>query len=304
MKAAAERIRVAAAMGILFVGAGLEAGGVTLTGQSQHNISNNFSPAFYEASGLGMAKNESKLWSVGDENDFRMYKMELNGAAVSDATAVRASGVPAIQDPSFEGVTYAPPPPGISDDHYIYLVDENSNSVVPVNYNTNRYSAPIPLSGMAGYSSIVCQGSNQTVANAFTAGGPNNNDNPTESGLEGITWNSDRSRFFLLKEKNPGLLIEVSADLRTIHACQTLTYNGADYSDVSYDPVRRRFWIVSDEGNSLALYDWSSASRVQGWGLGYSNGEGVAFNPATSQLFIVTDNGGGQASYLYVYKVQ
>lgn len=119
-----------------------------------------------------------------------------------------------------------------------------------------------------------------------------------------ISAAAHRSRFFLLKEKNPGLLIEVSADLRTIRACQTLTYNGADYSDVSYDPVRRKFWIVSDEASSLALYDWSSASRVQGWGLGYDNGEGVAFNPATSQLFIVTDNGGGQASYLYVYKVQ
>lgn len=296
MKAASRQIRVAAATGILFVGAVLEAGGVTLTPQSGHNISNNFSPQFYEASGLGIAKNQTKLWSVGDENDFRMYRMELNGAAFSDATAGPASGVSAIQNASFEGVTYAPPPPGITDDNYIYLVDENSNSVVPVNYNTNQYRAPIPLSGMAGYSSVVCQGSTQTVQQAFINAG--------NAGLEGITWNSHRARFFLLKEKDPGLLIEVSADLGTIHACQKLTYSGADYSDVSYDPVRRRYWIVSDEGNSLALYDWSSASPVQGWGLGYGGGEGVAFNPATSQLFIVTDNGGGQTSYLYVYKVQ
>lgn len=296
MKAASGRIRVAASIGILFLGAALEAGGVTLTAQSQHNISNNFTPAFYEASGLAIAKNESKLWSVGDENDFRMYKMELNGAAVSSATASPASGVPAISNPSFEGVTYAPPPPGISDDHYIYLVDESSDSVVPVNYGTNKYSAPIPLSGMNGYSSVVCQGSSQTVQQAFSQ--------VNNTGLEGITWNSHLGKFFLLKEKNPGLMIQVSADLGTIEACRKLTYNNADYSDISYDPVRRKYWIVSDEDQSLALYDWTTGSPVQQWGLGYDGGEGVAFNPATSQLFIATDNGGGQTSYLYVYKVQ
>lgn len=297
MKAASGWLRVAAAMIFLVTGVQSEAGGAILTFQSKHNISNNFTPAFYEASGLGIAKNESKLWSVGDENNFTMYKMELNGAAVSDNTAVPGTSV-TLMNASFEGVTYAPPPPGISDDHYIYLVDENSSSVVPVNYNTNEYRAPIPLSGMNGYSSVVCQGSSDTVEDAFDGAEAAN------TGLEGITWNSHRSRFFLLKEKNPGLLIEVSADLGTIHACQTLAYNNADYSDVSYDPIRRKYWIVSDEGKSLALYDWSSASPVQGWGLSYDNGEGVAFNPGTSQLFIATDNGGGQTSYLYVYKVQ
>jgi uncharacterized protein YjiK len=296
MKAASSWIRVAVAMVFLIVGAQSEAGSATLTFQSKYNITNNFNPEFYEASGLGIAKNESKLWSVGDENNFAMYKMELDGTAVSDATAGPASGVTPIQNASFEGVTYGPPPPGISDDHYIYLVDENSNSVVPVNYNTNQYRAPIPLSGMAGYSSIVCQGGSlQTVQQAFSQAG--------NSGLEGITWNSDLSSFFLLKEKSPGLLIQVSADLRTIRACQTLTYTGSDYADVSYDPIRKKYWIVSDEGKSVALYDWSSASPVQQWGLGYDNGEGVAYNPATSQLFIVTDNN-DQPSYLYVYKVQ
>lgn len=285
----------AMSMAMVLGGARVEAASLTLTGQ--HNISNNFTPAFYEASGLAIAKNESKLWSVGDENNFTMYKMELNGAAVSNATAGPAPGVTAISNASFEGVTYAPPLPGISDDHFIYLVDENSNSVVPVNYNTNKYSKPIPLSGMAGYSSIVCSGGTlQTVQQAFSQAG--------NSGLEGITWNSDLSRFYLLKEKNPGLLIQVSSDLKTIQACQTLTYNNADYADVSYDSTRKKYWIVSDEGKSVALYDWSSASAVQQWNLGYDNGEGVAFNPGTSQLFIATDNGGSQASYLYVYKVQ
>ena len=296
MKTASGWIRVAAAMGFLFAGA-MEAGSASLTFQAKKNITNNFSPPFYEASGLGIAKNESKLWSVGDENNFTMYKMELNGTAVSDNVAAPGTSV-TILNASFEGVTYAPPPPGISDDHYIYLVDENSDSVVPVNYNTNEYLAPIPLSSMAGYYTVGCAGSTQKVGEIFDA------DQGDNIGLEGITWNSHLSKFFLIKEKSPGLMIQVSADLSTIQACKTLTHSNADYSDISYDPTRGKYWIVSDEGNSVALYDWSTGSAVQQWGLTYGGGEGVAFNPETSQLFIATDNGNGQTSYLYIYKVQ
>ena len=296
MKAARGWCKVAAAVGFLLAGAVAEADGPTLTPVAQHDISNNFNPEFHEASGLGLAKNGTKLWSVGDQDNFSMYKMELSGAAVSNATAGPASGVTSIQDASFEGVTYAPPPSGVTDDHYIYLVDEAANSIVPVNYNTNQYSAAVFLSGMAGYSSVVCQGGTQTVAAAFTNAG--------NSGLEGITWNNDVSSFFVLKEKDPGLLIQVSANLGTITACQVLSYNGADYSGISYDSGRKQYWIVSDDDKSLALYDWTSAKPVKQWGLGYDSGEGVAYDPGTSQIFIVTDNGGSKDSLLYVYKVQ
>ena len=300
MKTALGRLSVAAAvMFFLMVfqmgGARLEA--VTLTLQAKHNITNNFSDPFYEASGLGLAKNRTKLWSVGDENNFHMYKMELDGTAVSNDTIGPASGVAPIQNASFEGVTYAPPPPGITDDHFIYLVDENSTSVVPVNYDTNEHRAPIALSSMVGYSNIVCQGGTQTVQQVFSQSAAN-------AGLEGITWNPDLSSFFLLKEKDPGLLIRVSADLRSIQGCRTLTYNGADYSDVAYDASRKKLWIVSDEGRSVSLYDWGSGSEVQRLGLPFNHGEGVAYDPATSQLFFVTDNGDLQTSYIYIYKVQ
>ena len=135
------------ALGLLL--GGISANAVSLSPPvAQHNISNNFDPEFYEASGLSLAKNGSKLWSVGDENDFRMYKMELNGDAVSDDTVTPLAGVTPISNASFEGVTYGPPPPGTTDDHFIYLVDESTNSIVPVNYGTARYRKPVPLSGM------------------------------------------------------------------------------------------------------------------------------------------------------------
>jgi hypothetical protein len=296
-----KKVQVAVALGILFGGVSAKAAkatDLTLTLVGQHNISNNFDPEFYEASGLGLAKNGTKLWSVGDENNFAMYKMELNGDAVSDVTVGPATGVTPISNASFEGVTYGPPPPGITDDHFIYLVNETTSSVVPVNYSTNKYRAPIRLSSMANYSSTVLCGS-QTVAQAFYNAG--------NSGLEGITWNPDLATFFVIKEKNPGLMIQISSDLRTILACKVLSFNvGGDYSDIAYDPSRGKYWIVSDEAQSVSLYDWTLGAPVQGspFNLTYDGGEGVAYDPATHQLSICTDNGDGQNSYLYTYEVQ
>src|SRR4029078_9817751 len=115
----------------------------------------------------------------------------------------------------------------------------------------------------------------------------------------------DLATFFVLKEKDPGLLIQISSDLTQILACKVLGLtNATDYSDISYDPARGRFWIASDEAQNVYLYNWSTNSMVQGWHLGIANMEGIAFTPSDSRLSIATDNGGGADSYLYVYSVQ
>ncbi len=287
------------ALGVLLGGTQVQAVNLTLTLTGQHNISNNFTPEFYEASGLSLAKNATKLWSVGDENNFAMYKMEMNGDAVSNTTVTAATGVTPISNASFEGVTYGPPPPGVTDDHFIYLVDENSTSIVPVNYSTNKYRKPVPLSGMTNYSSSTIKCGTQTVAQVFT--------NVGNAGLEGITWNPDLATFFVIKEKNPGVMIQISSDLKTILACKVLSFNvGGDYSDIAYDTSRGKYWIVSDESQSVSLYDWSTGTTVQGspFSLTYDGGEGVAYDPSTHELSICTDNGDGQTSYLYTYEVQ
>jgi uncharacterized protein YjiK len=295
------KLQALAALGLLLGGASANvanAANLTLTLTAQHNISNNFSPEFYEASGLSLAKNGTKLWSVGDNNDFRMYKMELNGDAVSADTVTPLST--AISSADFEGVTYGPPPPGITDDHFIYLVDENANSIVPVNYGTLKYRKPVPLSGMANYSSTVQCGTSGTVAQ--------NLNDPTENkGLEGITWNPDLATFFVIQEKEPGLMIQISSDLKTILACKVLGFNATgDYSDIAYDSNRKKYWILSDEAQSVSLYDWSTGTTVQGspFPLTYSHGEGVAYDPVEDQLYTCTDNGNNQNSYLHKYDVQ
>jgi uncharacterized protein YjiK len=268
---------------------------VTLTPVgSAIDISKSFSPAFREASGLGLAKKETKLWSVSDEN-FTMYKMNLDGSAVTSFAPSPVNGVSTISSPDFEGVTYAPQPPGSSNDHYIYLANEKNNSILPVNYDSQKYHAPATLSSMHGYSSVTCDGT-KTVATEFANAG--------SSGLEGITWDPDLNSFFVIKEKSPGLILQISQDLKTISACKVLTFSGHDYSDISYDPTRKQFWIVSDEADAVYLYDFGTNASVFSYNLGYSNGEGVAYDPDNHRLYITTDNGKDSDSYLYTYNVQ
>jgi uncharacterized protein YjiK len=150
---------------------------------------------------------------------------------------------------------------------------------------------------MAGYTSVTCLGGdNSKVYQEFEGSDVN-------SGLEGITWNGDLQSFFVVKEKDPGLMIRISADLQTITACRRLGFSGGDYSGIGYDTARRKYWIVSDEDEAVYLYDWNTATSVR-YPLGYGGGEGVSFNPDNSRLYIVTDNGSGTDSFLYTYRVQ
>jgi uncharacterized protein YjiK len=264
------------------------------------NISNSFpNSPLQEASGLGISKNQTTLWSITDDN-CTVYQIQLSGAGIGYYPGQPSSCPSGLSSSDFEGVTYGPPPPGVTDDHFLYIADENGNRIVKFNYQTPQFVSAKSLSSMANYSSssVTCDGAH-TVADEF-------NGSDANSGLEGITWDPDLNSFFVIKEKDPGLMIRISADLSTIQACKVLTFSGADYSDISYDSTRGQFWIVSDEAQKLYLYNWGTNTVVTNgtYPLGYAHAEGVAFNPANSRLYIATDNGNGNDSYLYTYNVQ
>ncbi|MEO6192901.1 MAG: SdiA-regulated domain-containing protein [Thermoanaerobaculia bacterium] len=266
----------------------------TLTYVSTANITQ-ANPGFYEASGLGTAKNQTSLWSIGD-GALTVYKMYLDGSSNESFLPTPINSQSTVTDTDFEGITYAPPPPGNSDDHFIYVANEGAQAILPVNYSTQKYYAQASLASMAGYTTVNCVGGGKVSTELHGTG--------TNSGLEGITWNGNLNSFFVIQEKSPGLMIKISADLTTITACRVLTFSGADYSDISYDSTRGLFWIVSDEAQKLYLYNWSNGTVTKNWSLPYAHAEGVAFNPGDSRLYIATDNGGGSDSYLYTYSVQ
>jgi len=104
------------------------------------------------------------------------------------------------------------------------------------------------LADMAGYDAI---------AHYFVGGKAN-------KGLEGITWNQETGTIFVMKEGIPGLLVEVSPDLRTIRNHRLLNAENGfrdaevsaedlDFSDICHDRSRDRFWIISDKAKRLFL---------------------------------------------------
>ena len=125
---------------------------------------------------------------------------------------------------------------------------------------------------------------------------------------------------FIMKEKVPGLLVEVSSDLQTVLNHHVLNdENGfcdsevgpdvLDFSDICYDQSRDLFWIVSDKAKRLFLYDWKENKVIQSATLGYGiNGEyeeikkaeGVTIDTDANLLYVVSD----VEARLYVFDIR
>jgi uncharacterized protein YjiK len=106
------------------------------------------------------------------------------------------------------------------------------------------------------------------------------------SGLEALCL-GDSGEFFLLKEKEPGLFIEVSPDFALL--TETELSFADDYSGICYDSTRDGFWIVSDESEKLYLWDSINGVREE-YPLDIPKAEGVVFVAETNSFYIVSDS--------------
>ena len=243
-----------------------------------------------EPSGLTLSHEENALWTISDDTK-KIFNLSLTGE-------LRKNKSFKISDKSLEGIALDPTC------EFLLTVKEPVNEIIKIKVDTKKVESRHPLANMAGYGA---------VKNFFTGGEAN-------KGLEGITWNTKTGTIFVMKEKVPGLLVEVSSDLQTILNHQLLNdKNGfcdtevgpdvLDFSDICYDQSRDRFWIVSDKAKRLFLYDWKGNKVIQSATLGYGiNGkyreikkaEGVAIDPDANRLYVVSD----EEARLYVFDIR
>jgi len=108
----------------------------------------------------------------------------------------------------------------------------------------------------------------------------------SDSGLEGLCLGNS-GKFYLLKEKEPGLFIEVSQDFSTL--TETELSFADDYSGICYDSTRDGFWIVSDESEKLYLWDLTNGVREE-YPLDIPKAEGIVFIAETNSFYIVSDS--------------
>jgi uncharacterized protein YjiK len=243
-----------------------------------------------EPSGLALSHEQDALWTISDDTK-KFFKLSLDGQLQKDASF-------RIPDKGLEGIVLDPT------GEFLLTVKEESNEIIKVNVDTREVADRKRLAGMAGF---------DEVASYFIGDG-------TNKGLEGITWNTATGTIFVMKEKAPGLLVEISSDLRTIQSHQLLNEKNGfrdsdvgaddlDFSDICYDPSRDRFWIISDKAERLFLYDWKENKVLQSAKLSYGKDhkyqkikkpEGVVIDPEAKRLYVVSD----EEARLYVFDIR
>ena len=120
--------------------------------------------------------------------------------------------------------------------------------------------------------------------------------NDENQGLEGISFATFNKHFYIVNESNPGLLIEMDENLNVIEN-YPLTFAN-DYSGICVDNENQQLWIVSDESASVTKCTMKG-ELIESYRIAVSNPEGIAFNPETKELFIISDS----EARLYVFKI-
>ena len=167
----------------------------------------------------------------------------------------------AYEGHDLEGITYD------ASDHTLWVAEENLRRVVHLDLDGNV---------LGSYSTGL-------------TGQPN-------CGLEGIGFNG-AGDLIVLNEKLPGLFVTLD-QYRAVAATDTLTFAG-DYSGITWDPHQAAFWIVSDQSKTISL--WAPGAGVrQSYTLNLPTIEGVAFDPATHRIYLVSDT----EHKLYVFEYQ
>ena len=115
------------------------------------------------------------------------------------------------------------------------------------------------------------------------------------SGLEGITYNPEQKRFYLLNEKDPILLLTLDENLVELNR-DTLRFS-KDASGIYFDSADNRLWILSDESQMIIQTDLSGNEVFQKYYIDIKQPEGITFNKDGTKLYIVSDINGS----LYVF---
>jgi uncharacterized protein YjiK len=245
-----------------------------------------------EPSGLTLSHGKNALWTVSDDTS-KIFKLELNGELKEDKT-IELDGLKGM-----EGIAIG----NYGDYLYVVIESDVNENVVPHNEMPNRIVKvdiagksivdDVKLEDLTGYWAMRAN-----LIDKF---------NRANKGLEGITVDPLTDSIYLLMES--GVLIEVSDDLSEITNYYDLNFgDDVDYSGICFEDVERnRVWITSDKSKKMYLFDIDT-EEVKGDpiklrddnGNSYESSEGVAFDPDTDKIFIVTDEG----HTLFQYKVQ
>lgn len=263
------------------------------------------------------------IWTLDDEKR-NLYRL--------DAAAVLTEKVelPKAMGENLEGIAFVPGGNGAPD--RLVAVQENVGDKGPALVVVDRdgsHARQILLSDIDGYGSVIDPSDDTATPLSRYAEGA-----PESAGLEGIAWcdKPGEEAFYLLKEKSPGLLIELAPDFSRLRSMRVLNigdYSGPrprhtpfadfatdpvmalDFSGIAYDTRRDRLWISGDQDRASYLFDMQS-NRFEQFSLdtGYEEiekPEGIAWlagkNGDNDRLIIANDHENESETFLHFFKI-
>jgi len=106
-------------------------------------------------------------------------------------------------------------------------------------------------------------------------------------GLEGVTYNSLTGGFYLLKEKDPGILIELDRDFHSIQSI--LIHFAQDFSGADFCSADTILWILSHQDASV--FSWRPETGImEKYGIPAVQAEGIAWVKEDRLFYIVDDS--------------
>lgn len=244
------------------------------------------SQGFTEVSGLSLSENGG-FWAVSD-NTARLFRLDEVGK-IQKTESLHA-------EPGLEGVTF----------------DLATGRILTVREDTSEILDVAPDGRTTRHPILAMEGAG-SLAEIFA-------ERDTNDGLEGITIDPETGTVFVVKERRPRLLIEVSPDLSQVRRIVPLTAPAGfvsdraqddrlDVSGLAWDRQRQGLWITSDTGQALYFFCFATM-QARGWPLmreaggktrRVENAEGVALSLDGQTIFIVTDD--GKDSRLLTYRI-
>ena len=116
--------------------------------------------------------------------------------------------------------------------------------------------------------------------------------NSSNSGMEGITYNINDNSIYILNEKDPGKLIKLRSDY-TVMAEYDLNF-ASDYSGIYYENSTNNLWIISDQYSTLNKCTLTG-DLIESYPIRITQPEGIAI--ANEKVYIISD----AEEKLYIY---
>jgi uncharacterized protein YjiK len=129
------------------------------------------------------------------------------------------------------------------------------------------------------------------LKNSFTV-----NDAGGTNGLEGISINDLTNHFFLLKEQNPGVFIELAENFDLLQYKEIRFAD--DYSGITYDSKNHVLWILSDQDQKVYEYTLDGMV-INEYKINLDKAEGIAIDSVNDLIYIVSDS----EAKLYVFSI-